>query len=119
MVNVFGNKKRVTLKAIDDLIFKKRLLIKLDISDSPIYYRSYFNFLGDTKTMSNQVILKENGQIKAKVVDDGYGISFLTMINGLQWTGQPISRELAKLTIDVMKEYLEKTSEIKNKCESL
>lgn len=51
-------------------------------------------------------ILKENGKIKAKVVTDEFGSELLTMRNGYQWTGQPMTPELAKLTIEALQEYL-------------
>ena len=52
-------------------------------------------------------IRRENGKLKAKVVDDGYGVDLLIMRNGYQWTGSGISPELAKLTIEVLQEYLD------------
>ena len=58
--------------------------------------------------MSDKEILRENGKIKAKVVYNGYDVSFLTMLNGWQWTGQPMNPELAKLAIEVLQEYLDK-----------
>ena len=51
-------------------------------------------------------LLRENGKIKAMVETDDYGSELLTMRNGHQWTGQPISPELARLTIEVLQEYL-------------
>ena len=57
--------------------------------------------------MDQQVILKENGTIKAKVVSDKYGTELLTMRNGFQWFGQPISPELARQIIEALKEYLD------------
>jgi len=58
--------------------------------------------------METKEIVKENGKIKARVHEDGFGVEFCTMRNGLQWTGQPMSPELAKLTIEVLQEYLDK-----------
>ena len=52
-------------------------------------------------------IVKENGTVKARVRNDGFGEELSTMRNGYQWTGQPISPELARLTIEVLTEYLE------------
>ena len=54
-----------------------------------------------------QLIEKENGFIKAKVVNEGFGPELLTMRNGHQWTGQPISPELARLITEVLQEYLD------------
>ena len=58
--------------------------------------------------MKRKNIIKENGKLKAKIEDDGYDVTLLTMRNGFQWTGQPIDKELAKLTIEVLQEYVEK-----------
>lgn len=57
--------------------------------------------------MHKKYIEKTDGKLKARVEDDGYGVSLLTMRNGHQWTGQPISRDLAVLTICVLQEYLD------------
>jgi len=51
--------------------------------------------------------LRENGKIKARVEIDDFDTSLLTMRNGFQWTGQPVSPELATLIIEVLNEYLE------------
>jgi len=58
--------------------------------------------------MEKKYIEKTNGKLRAKVEDDGYGTSLLTMRNGYQWTGQPMEPELAKLTIEALQEYLDK-----------
>jgi len=55
----------------------------------------------------NKSYLAENGQIKAEVRVDKYGAELFTMRNGFQWTGQPLGPELAKLTIEVLQQYLE------------
>jgi hypothetical protein len=52
-------------------------------------------------------IIRISGQIKTKIVDDRFGVFFLTTCNGWQWTGQPLTRELAKLSIEVLQEYLD------------
>ena len=52
-------------------------------------------------------ILKENGNIKARVTSDEYGAELLTMRNGWQWTGQPMTPELARLTVEALQQYLD------------
>lgn len=49
-------------------------------------------------------IVKENGKLKAKVSINIYGAELLTMRNGYQWTGQPMSPELTRRTIDALHE---------------
>lgn len=56
-------------------------------------------------------IIKEDGNEKAKVHNDGFGIELLTMRNGYQWTGQPMTPNLAKLTIEVLQEYINENSD--------
>lgn len=51
-------------------------------------------------------ILKENGKTKAAIEVDGNIVEFLTMRNGRSWTGQPMSPALARLSIEVLEEYL-------------
>ncbi len=58
--------------------------------------------------MQDKKITKENGKIKAEIRNSGYGDEFLTMRNGYQWTGQPMTPELAKLSISALQEYLDK-----------
>lgn len=55
-----------------------------------------------------KMIIKENGPIKAKITKDYGECCFLTMRNGYQWTGQPMTPELARLSIAVLQEYLDK-----------
>lgn len=57
--------------------------------------------------MDIKEITRENGKIKAQIREDDYGCSLLTMRNGYQWTGQPMTPELARLTIEVLQEYLD------------
>ena len=57
--------------------------------------------------MPKYEIIKENGKLQARVIYGEQGAEFLTMINGYQWTGQPMSPELARLSIEVLQEYLE------------
>jgi len=52
------------------------------------------------------VSLKELGTFKAKVEVDKYGAELFTTRNGYQWTGQPLTPELAKVTIEVLQDYL-------------
>jgi len=56
--------------------------------------------------MKKKCIERVEGELGAKVEDDGYCISLLTTSNGYQWTGHPMCPELAKLTIEVLLEYL-------------
>jgi len=56
-------------------------------------------------------IIRENGKIKAKIQNIGYGYEFLTMRNGFQWSGQGMTPELAKLSIEVLQEYLSSSKE--------
>ena len=56
--------------------------------------------------MSTKDIVRENGKIKAKLTQDEYDTYLSTMRNGFQWTGQPMTPELAKLTIEVLQQYL-------------
>lgn len=56
--------------------------------------------------METKEILRENGTIKAKVKTDKYGTELYTSSNGWQWTGVTLTPELARLTIEVLKEYL-------------
>lgn len=63
--------------------------------------------------MKIREIVRENGKLKAKVSDDNYGVSLLTTRNGHHWTGQTMSPELARLTIEVLQEYLDKGFEDK------
>ncbi|WP_067986172.1 hypothetical protein [Neptuniibacter pectenicola] len=57
--------------------------------------------------MNTKEIVRENGKIKAKLTKDDYDTQLLTMRNGFQWTGQPMTPELAKLTIEVLQQYLD------------
>jgi hypothetical protein len=59
------------------------------------------------KTMNNRVILKDNGKARVKVEVSSNSDYLLTMINGRQWTGQPLTPELAKLTISALEEYID------------
>lgn len=54
-----------------------------------------------------KVIIRENGKIKAKVTVDGKYDDLVTMTNGWQWSGVGMNPELARLTIEVLQEYLE------------
>lgn len=56
--------------------------------------------------MSTKEIIRESGKVKAKLSVDEFDAQLLTMCNGYQWTGQPMTRELAKITIEVLQEYL-------------
>ena len=56
--------------------------------------------------MIDQVIERENGTIKAKVEIDAFGDQLLTTQNGWHWTGQAVTPELARMTIEVLEEYL-------------
>ena len=56
-------------------------------------------------------IIKENGKIKAKVCNTGFGVELYTMRNGNQWSGQGMNPELARLTIEALTEYLKKECE--------
>jgi len=55
-------------------------------------------------------IIRGEGDIKARVLDNGYTVSLLTMQNGYQWSGASISPELARLSIEVLREYLKEVS---------
>jgi len=57
--------------------------------------------------MPKKEIQRENGKVKAKLTKDDYDTQLLTMRNGFQWTGQPMTPELAKMTIDVLQQYLD------------
>ena len=50
---------------------------------------------------------KENGDYKARVETDKYGDVLMMCSNGYQFTGVPTTPKLAKLTIEVLQEYLE------------
>ena len=52
-------------------------------------------------------ILRENGKAKAVLEQGSYGANLLTMCNGYQWTGQPMTHELARLTIEVLQDWLD------------
>ena len=54
-----------------------------------------------------KTISRENGMIKAKITKDHFGVELLTSRNGWQWVGQKITPELARLTIEVLQEYLD------------
>lgn len=48
---------------------------------------------------------KEKLGVRAEVSD--YGDQLLGMRNGYQWSGQPLSPELAEMMIEVLQEYIE------------
>lgn len=53
-----------------------------------------------------KLFIKEDDDLKAKLVIDNYDVTFLTMRNGWQWTGMSMTPKLAKLSIKVLQEYL-------------
>ena len=57
--------------------------------------------------MNTKEITRENGKIKARLTKDEYDTQLLTMLNGFQWSGQPMTPELARLTIEVLQQYLD------------
>lgn len=59
-------------------------------------------------------LLKQDGEVKAKVIMDGNGICLLTMKNGFQWTGQPLTPKLAEVTIKVLQKYLDEQNKLKS-----
>ena len=61
--------------------------------------------------MKGLLIIKGKEKVKAKIQDDGYGIDFYTTRSGWQWTGQGMTPELAKLSIQVLQEYLDGSPE--------
>lgn len=56
--------------------------------------------------MQPKEILRENGEVKAKIQINDFVTILLTTRKGYQWTTQPITPELARLTIEVLQEYL-------------
>jgi len=42
---------------------------------------------------------------KVMIRDDGYGLELLTMINGFQWTGQPIDDEVLEMIEETIDAY--------------
>ena len=56
-------------------------------------------------------ILRENGPYRAKVTTDKYGVELQTTKGSGWWAGHAMSPELAKLTIEVLQEYLGNTRE--------
>ena len=58
--------------------------------------------------MGNELkIEREEGKLKASVIIDKYDVMLFTRRNGYQSTGQPITPDLARITIEVLQEYLE------------
>ena len=42
---------------------------------------------------------------KVMIRDDGYGLELLTMIDGFQWTGQPIDEEVLEMIEETIDAY--------------
>ena len=53
-------------------------------------------------------IVRTSGEVEARVTDEWYSAELVTIVNGRQSTGQPITPTLARLTIAVLREYLDK-----------
>jgi len=52
-------------------------------------------------------IIRENGKIKTKIMFSRYETEFYTCRNGYQWVGQAITPEIARMSIEVLQEYLD------------
>ena len=52
------------------------------------------------------LILKEDGQKKVKITDDGYGIELCIMRNGFQWTAQEVDENMLRMLREAVNEYL-------------
>lgn len=52
-----------------------------------------------------QVILKESGKNKVKIVRDIYGLDLFIMRNGQQWFGHGVDDEILKMTVDAINDY--------------
>jgi hypothetical protein len=57
--------------------------------------------------MEESRIEKKEGKNGARVDIDRYEINLMTTRNGYHWSGGPINRELAKLVINVLQDFLE------------
>ena len=55
--------------------------------------------------------LKENGDNRVKITDNGYGLEFYVMRNGRSWSGFGVDFELLVLMGDVINEYFGRTDE--------
>lgn len=52
-----------------------------------------------------------NGKKKVELKFDDFAVGkpqLMTMRNGFQWSGVPIDKDLAKMIVDVLSEYLER-----------
>ena len=53
------------------------------------------------------LVVKERGNKKVKIVDDGYGIEFFTMRNGWLWSEIEADDELLHLMKSALEEYFD------------
>ena len=60
-----------------------------------------------TLVSEDKEILRGDEKVRAKITIDKYGADFMTMQNGWQWSGSGMSPKLARLSIEVLHEYLE------------
>ena len=54
------------------------------------------------------VILKEFGDTRVKIVKDKYGLEFFTMRNGWQWSGFEVNDKLLRMMKEAIEDYLSK-----------
>ncbi len=59
------------------------------------------------------IIERLKRELGVKVEVDSYSSTLLTMVNGRQWSGAPMTPELARMTIDALTEYLANTEQSK------
>jgi hypothetical protein len=63
--------------------------------------------------MGKRVIIRREGKIGARIEQDDYDTMLMTVRNGWQWAGVPISPRLAELIVEVLQEYIRKENEAK------
>lgn len=57
------------------------------------------------------LVFKEDGQMKVKIADYGFGLELNTMRNGFQWSGQQVNEKMLRMIRDAINEYFEKGEE--------
>ena len=48
-----------------------------------------------------------SGKLGAMIQHDGYSDSLLLMTNGFQWSGSPINKDVARMAIGVLQDYID------------
>lgn len=56
---------------------------------------------------SKTVFLRQKGDVRAEIYDDGYGFYLATTRNGFHWTSVSMPDDLLELTIDVLQRFQE------------